>query len=109
MSGSGVFASSSSLLIRTHNRARYQPEIPLIAPTEIVEPPLNPLFVTYDNDDEVSGVRYMQLTAVNTKAIQELHSTEITDVRELRTKIDREQAEIDELKRTIQQLTNGEK
>jgi hypothetical protein len=35
-----VFASSSSLLIRTHNRARYQAEIPLIAPTEIVEPPL---------------------------------------------------------------------
>src|SRR5258708_17944517 len=32
--------SSSSLLIRTHNRARYQAEIPLIAPTEIVEPPL---------------------------------------------------------------------
>jgi hypothetical protein len=39
VSGSGVFASSSSLLIRTHNRARYQAEIPLIAPTEIVEPP----------------------------------------------------------------------
>jgi hypothetical protein len=35
-----VFASSSSLLIRTHNRARYQAEIPLIAPTEIPEPPL---------------------------------------------------------------------
>ena len=40
--GSGVFASSSSLLIRTHNRARYQAEIPLIAPTEIVEPPQSP-------------------------------------------------------------------
>jgi hypothetical protein len=48
---------------------------------------INPLFVTYDEDDEGSGVRYMQLTAVNTKAIQEL------------------QGEIDELKRAIEQLT----
>jgi hypothetical protein len=44
--------------------------------------------VTYNEDDEVSGVRYMQLTAVNTKAIQEL------------------QSEINELKRAIEQLTH---
>jgi hypothetical protein len=70
---------------------------------------INPLFVTHDKDDEVSGVRYMQLTAVNTKAIQELNSTEINDVKELQSKIDKEQLEIDELKRTIQRLTHGEK
>ena len=35
-----MFASSFWLLIRTHNRARCQAEIPLIAPSEIVEPSL---------------------------------------------------------------------
>ena len=45
MSGSGVFASSFWLLIRTHNRARCQAEIPLIAPSEIVEPSLPPAAV----------------------------------------------------------------
>ena len=35
-----MFASSWSLLICTHNRARCQAEIPLIAPSEIVEPSL---------------------------------------------------------------------
>jgi len=33
-----VVFCSSSLLIRWHNRARCQAEIPLIAPSEIVEP-----------------------------------------------------------------------
>ncbi len=60
---------------------------------------INPLFVTYDEDDEVSGMRYMQLTAVNTKAIQELHGKELEDVKELHEEIDR-------LKRTIEQLTH---
>jgi hypothetical protein len=40
---------------------------------------INPPFVTYDEDDEVSGVRYMQLTAV-TPGIQELHAKEVDDV-----------------------------
>ena len=35
-----MFASSFWLLIRTHNRARCQAEIPLIAPSDIVEPSL---------------------------------------------------------------------
>ena len=60
---------------------------------------INPLFVTYDEDDEVSGVKYMQLTAVNTKGIQELHAKEVDDVKELH-------AEIDTLKRTIEQLVH---
>jgi len=58
---------------------------------------INPLFVTYDEDDEVSGVRYMQLTAVNTKAIQELHGEEVKDVAEL-------QGEISDLKLMIERL-----
>jgi hypothetical protein len=37
-SASAVFFWSSSLLIRWHNRARCQAEIPLIALSEIVEP-----------------------------------------------------------------------
>jgi hypothetical protein len=40
VSGSCGYVSSSRLLIRTHNRARRQAEIPLTAPSEIVEPPL---------------------------------------------------------------------
>ena len=40
LSGSGVIASSLSLLICTQNPARCQAEIPSIAPPEIVEPPL---------------------------------------------------------------------
>lgn len=47
---------------------------------------INPLFVTYDDQGRINGVRYMQLTAVNAKAIQEM------------------QTEIDELKRTIEEL-----
>jgi len=47
---------------------------------------VNPLFVTYDDKGEINGVRYMQLTAVNARAIQEM------------------QAEIDDLKRTIKEL-----
>jgi Chaperone of endosialidase len=47
---------------------------------------INPIFVTYDENGKINGVRYMQLTAVNAKAIQEL------------------QAEIDDLKRTIEEL-----
>ncbi len=58
---------------------------------------INPLFVTYDDAGTINGVRYMQLTAVNTKAIQELHATETEDVKAL-------QAEIEKLKRTIEQL-----
>src|SRR5208337_2484357 len=38
--GSGAVSCSSSLLIRRHQRARCQAEIPLTAPSEIVEPPL---------------------------------------------------------------------
>ena len=38
-----MFASSFWLLIRTHNRARCQAEIPLIAPSEIVEQSLHDL------------------------------------------------------------------
>ncbi|MGE3916788.1 MAG: hypothetical protein AB7F78_13925, partial [Hyphomicrobiaceae bacterium] len=38
-SGSGGFASSSSLLIRSHNRASRQADNPLIQPSETVEPP----------------------------------------------------------------------
>ncbi len=41
VSGCGVFASSLSLLIRTHNRARCQAEMPPIAPSEIMEPLLS--------------------------------------------------------------------
>jgi hypothetical protein len=37
-SASVVCVSSLSLLIRRHKRARCQAEIPLIAPSEIVEP-----------------------------------------------------------------------
>ena len=58
---------------------------------------INPLFVIFDEDDEINGVRYMQLTAVNTKAIQELHGKEVKDVTQL-------QDEIDELRQTIEQL-----
>src|SRR5208337_943883 len=39
--GSGAVSCSSSLLIRRHQRARCQAEIPLTAPSEIVEPPLS--------------------------------------------------------------------
>jgi hypothetical protein len=51
---------------------------------------INPIFVTYDEKGTINGVRYMQLTAVNTRAIQEMHQEM--------------QAEIDDLKRTIEEL-----
>ena len=35
---------------------------------------INPLFVTYDDKGKIEGVRYMQLSAITTKAIQELHA-----------------------------------
>jgi hypothetical protein len=44
---------------------------------------INPLLVTYDDDGKVEGVRYMQLTSVMAKAIQE------------------QQAEIEQLKETV--------
>jgi Chaperone of endosialidase len=55
---------------------------------------INPLFVTYNKDGVIEGVRYMQLTAVNAKAIQELYAI-----------IERQQNEIDELKGAVKQLT----
>ncbi len=61
---------------------------------------INPLFVTYDQDGEINGVRYMQLTAVNAKAIQELYAI-ITEQKNLAAS---QQEEIDELKRQIQRL-----
>jgi hypothetical protein len=54
---------------------------------------INPLFVTYDEDEELLGVRYMQLTAVNVSAIQELNGI-----------IEKQQQEIDELRQTIEGL-----
>jgi hypothetical protein len=35
---------------------------------------ISPLFVTYDDKGTINGVRYMQLTTVNTRAIQELNA-----------------------------------
>jgi len=35
---------------------------------------INPLFVTYDDVGKITGVRYMQLTAVQAKAMQQLHT-----------------------------------
>ncbi|MFY9287998.1 MAG: tail fiber domain-containing protein [Alphaproteobacteria bacterium] len=55
---------------------------------------INPLFVTYDQSGKIDGVRYMQLAAVQAKAIQELNE-----------KIVKQQAELDELKRAIKQFT----
>jgi len=42
---------------------------------------INPLFVTYDESGKIIGVRYMQLAAVNAKAIQELHADERENVK----------------------------
>ena len=57
-----MFASSFWLLIRTHNRARCQAEIPLIAPSEIVEPSL------IVGDPEMIDGLYIQ-AAVTTMAL----------------------------------------
>ncbi len=54
---------------------------------------INPLFVTYDEKGRIEGVRYMQLTAVEAKAIQELHSM-----------VEKQQNEIEDLKQMIEQL-----
>jgi hypothetical protein len=61
---------------------------------------INPLFVTYNADGEIEGVRYMQLTAVNARAIQELNEL-VTDQQ---TVIEHQQAEIDELRQMIGRL-----
>ena len=54
---------------------------------------INPIFATYDENGEINGVRYMQLTAVSAKAIQELHALVV-----------KQQTEIEELKRMVEQL-----
>jgi hypothetical protein len=51
------------------------------------------LFVTYDDKGTINGVRYMQLTAVNTKAIQELNAV-----------VMKHQAEIDKAANEIEPL-----
>lgn len=56
---------------------------------------INPLFVTYDDKGEINGVRYMQLTAVEAKAIQELHFGELSDVRALQEEVTEQQGQID--------------
>jgi hypothetical protein len=56
---------------------------------------INPLFVTYDEDGRINGVRYMQLAAVNSKAIQELHAL-----------MAEQQEEINELKSVIVTLAH---
>ncbi len=61
---------------------------------------INPLFVTYDKDGEVSGVRYMQLAAVSVKAIQEMDEKEHM----LQREIEEQKNMIDQLKLEIQQL-----
>jgi hypothetical protein len=58
---------------------------------------INPLFVTYNKDGEIEGVRYPQLTAVNAKAIQELYAI-----------IEQQQGEIDELKKIVEQRAHRE-
>lgn len=45
---------------------------------------INPLFTTYNAKGEIDGVRYMQLTAVNVKAIQELHALVVKQQEEIR-------------------------
>ena len=57
---------------------------------------INPLFVTYDDHGEVIGVRYMQLAAVNARAIQQLDAV-----------MEEQQQEIDNLKRIINALTHA--
>jgi hypothetical protein len=59
---------------------------------------ISPLFVTYDDKDQINGVRYMQLTAVDAKAIQELNATVV-----------KQQEQIDKLLREIEQLTQNKK
>ena len=54
---------------------------------------INPLFVTYDQDGKIEGVRYMQLTAVTAKAIQELHAT-----------VETQQRQIDSLQKQVDRL-----
>jgi trimeric autotransporter adhesin len=52
---------------------------------------ISPLFVTFNSHDEVEGVRYPQLTAVNAKAIQELYAlidAQNDRIRKLTKKID---------------------
>lgn len=61
---------------------------------------IDPLFVTYDDKGDVEGVRYMQLTAVNAKAIQELHGI----IAGQQAAITKQQDEIDELKQTVARL-----
>lgn len=59
---------------------------------------ISPLFITYDENNEISGVRYAQLAAVQVKAIQQLNE-----------KITAQQMEIDELRVLIKQLARVEK
>jgi hypothetical protein len=55
--------------------------------------------VTYDENDEIRGVRYMQLTAVNARAIQQLNEI-------MQDKPAEQQREIDELKAEIRDLSH---
>jgi hypothetical protein len=59
---------------------------------------INPLFVTYNDKGKLEGVRYPQLTAVNSKAIQELHDI-----------VTKQQEEIDHLQHEVDQLAGHSK
>jgi hypothetical protein len=54
---------------------------------------INPLFVTYNDKGDIEGVRYMQLSAVYVKALQELNEI-----------ITNQQSEIAALKRAVMEL-----